>query len=172
MLIDSYDIDFQTPDCQHPSCDELFAKVAVEADLTELITYVNGLVKGEYVTGIPVLTWKEGEHKYALRPHEIAISNLDGRAKGLEEVHRAIDWLNGVWGRRSELTPDHTARKKPGILEVLKVLPRTNCKECGLPSCMGFAGELVAGNKNLDECTPLMEELNAEARKKLVDMGL
>ena len=172
MLIESYVIDFQAPDCQHPSCDELFARVAVEADLTGLIPFVNGLVKGEYIPGIPVLTWREGEHKYALRPREVAISNIDGRERGHQEVKRTLDWLNDVWERRAELEADYTVRKKPGILEVLRLLPGTNCKECGLPSCMGFAGELVAGNKSLDDCAPLLETVNEETRRKLVDLGL
>jgi ArsR family metal-binding transcriptional regulator len=173
MLIEDYDIEFGTPDCQHPSCDELFAKVAVKADITELLPYVNAVIrKGEFTTDVPVLVWVHGGHKYALRPHEVAVSSLDGREKGLEEVRRTIEWLNDIWDRRDELTPDHSAREKPRILDVYKLLPRTNCKECGLPSCMGFAGELVAGNKSLEDCAPLLEEMNDEARRKLLEMGL
>lgn len=172
MLIDSYEVDFQAPDCQHPSCDELVAKVKVMGDLTELIPYVNAVVRGEYIPAIPVLTWKAGPHKYALRPHEIAVNNLRGRDSGLDVIRLIVEWLNGVWDRRDELEPDFSAHEKPAILDVYKLLPRTNCRRCGLPSCMGYAGELVAGNKTLDDCEPLLEEVSEEARRRLIDMGL
>lgn len=172
MLIDSYEVDFQTPDCQHPSCDELFARVKVMADLTELLPYVNALVKGEYIPAIPAITWKAGSHKYALRPHEIAVNNIRGRESGLDDVREIVEWLNGVWERRGEIEPDFTARDRPKVLDVYKLLPRTNCKRCGLPSCMGYAGELVAGNKSLDDCEPLLEEMSAESRRRLIEMGL
>lgn len=172
MLIDSYEVEFQAPDCQHPSCDELLGRVKVMTDLTDLMPYVNALVKGEYIPAIPVLTWRAGNHKFALRPHEIAVNNLQGRDSGLDEVRLIVEWLNGVWDRRAEIEPDFAAHEKPKVLDVYKLLPRTNCRECELPSCMGFAGELVAGNKSLDDCRPLLEEMNAEARRKLIDMGL
>ncbi len=172
MLIDSFDIAFETPDCQHPSCDELRAMVAVEADMTELIPLINALVTGQFLPAVPVITWSEGGHNYALRPHELAVGNLTGRESGLGVIREAIDRLNAVWERRSEITPDYAVREKPKILDVYKLLPKTNCKQCGLPSCMGFAGELVAGNKALDDCTPLLEDMSEEARGKLLDMGL
>lgn len=172
MLIDSYEVEFQSPRCQHPGSDELFAKVRVMTDLADLIPYVNAVVRGEYIPGIPVLTWKAGAHKYALRPREIAVNNLLDRESGLEEIRHIVDWLNDVWERRAEITPDYAAREKPAILDVFKLLPRTNCKKCGLPSCMGYAGELVAGNKSLDDCEPLLEAENGEARRRLADMGL
>jgi ArsR family metal-binding transcriptional regulator len=172
VLIDSFDIEFDTPDCQHPSCDELFARVKVKADLTELIPYVNAVVRGQYLPAVPVVTWKADGRNFALRPHEVAIGDLESRESGLEVIRGTVEWLNGIWERHAELTPDHTVREKPKVLDVYKLLPRTNCKECGLPSCMGYAGELAAGNKSLDGCPPLHEESNREALERLLDMGL
>ena len=43
-------------------------------------------------------------------------------------------------------------------MEVYKLLPKTNCKECGEPNCMGFAMKLVGKKKTLDKCTPLFED--------------
>jgi ArsR family metal-binding transcriptional regulator len=172
MIIDSFDVEFDTPDCQHPSCDELFARVIVEADLTELITYVNAEVRGQYLPAIPVVTWKAAGRNFALRPHEVAIGNLESRESGLEVIRGAVEWLNNIWDRRSELSPDYSVREKPRVLDVYKLLARTNCKECGLPSCMGYAGELAAGNKSLDDCPPLHDESNRESLERLLDMGL
>lgn len=37
-------------------------------------------------------------------------------------------------------------------LEIYKLLPRTNCKECGQPTCLAFAMQLAAGKAALDKC--------------------
>lgn len=40
-------------------------------------------------------------------------------------------------------------------LEVYKVLEKTNCKQCLLPSCLAFAAAIIGGQKNLDDCPHL-----------------
>ncbi len=37
-------------------------------------------------------------------------------------------------------------------LEIFKQLPKTNCKECGQPTCLAFAMQLAAGKASLDAC--------------------
>ena len=51
--------------------------------------------------------------------------------------------------------------KKRGIreispIDVYKLLPRTNCGECGVPNCMAFATRVVNGEAVIDECPPLL----------------
>jgi len=41
------------------------------------------------------------------------------------------------------------------MVQVLKLLPKTNCKECGLPTCMLFATRVMEGIKGADDCPPL-----------------
>lgn len=43
-------------------------------------------------------------------------------------------------------------------IEVYKLLPRTNCKECGEENCMAFATKLVNREVVLDQCLPLVEK--------------
>lgn len=37
-------------------------------------------------------------------------------------------------------------------LEIFKQLPKTNCKDCGQPTCLAFAMQLAAGKASLDQC--------------------
>jgi hypothetical protein len=41
------------------------------------------------------------------------------------------------------------------VLEVLKKLPRTNCGDCGLPTCMAFATQVIKEGEDLDKCPHL-----------------
>ncbi|MFH0977590.1 MAG: acetyl-CoA decarbonylase/synthase complex subunit gamma [Spirochaetota bacterium] len=48
-------------------------------------------------------------------------------------------------------------------IEIYKMLPQTNCKDCGVPTCLAFAMKLAAGQAELDKCP----HVSAESREKL-----
>lgn len=37
-------------------------------------------------------------------------------------------------------------------IEIFKILPRTNCRECGIPTCLAFAAAVFKGDKRLPDC--------------------
>ena len=45
--------------------------------------------------------------------------------------------------------------QQPVLLEVLKLLPKTNCKECSLPTCMACAARVIEGSKDQNDCPPI-----------------
>ena len=48
-------------------------------------------------------------------------------------------------------------------LEIFKLLPKTNCKKCGMPTCLAFAMQLAQKRAKLDACP----DVSQEARQKL-----
>lgn len=157
MLIEDYDVEMATPECDLESS-IYTARVTFESDASEVLPYLNSVVeKGEYLSGVPVLVWKEGSHKYALRPHEIAIGNVDDRGQGLALAGDIIRMINETWERRDTIQPRYESYEKPKVLDVFKLLPRTNCKVCGSATCMAFAAELCESKKELADCPPLLE---------------
>jgi acetyl-CoA decarbonylase/synthase complex subunit gamma len=50
-------------------------------------------------------------------------------------------------------------------IEIFKMLPKTNCKECGLPTCLAFAMALATGKAELDACPYVSDE----AKEKLAE---
>ncbi len=48
-------------------------------------------------------------------------------------------------------------------IEIFKLLPKTNCKECGVPTCLAFAMSLAAGKAELSACPYISDE----AKEKL-----
>ena len=48
-------------------------------------------------------------------------------------------------------------------VEIFKLLPKTNCKKCGFPTCLAFAMKLAQRQASLDACPDVSEE----ARQKL-----
>ena len=48
-------------------------------------------------------------------------------------------------------------------IDIFKKLPKTNCGDCGVPTCLAFAMSLAAGKASLDSCP----HVSAEAREAL-----
>ena len=48
-------------------------------------------------------------------------------------------------------------------IQIFKLLPKTNCGECGVPTCLAFAMNLASGKAELDKCPYVSEE----AKEKL-----
>lgn len=47
-------------------------------------------------------------------------------------------------------------------IEIYKKLPKTNCGECGVPTCLAFAMKLATGQAELASCPYVSEEVKAE----------
>ena len=43
-------------------------------------------------------------------------------------------------------------------LEIYKLLPKTNCRECGFPTCLAFGMKLAAKQADLSACPYVSEE--------------
>ncbi len=52
-------------------------------------------------------------------------------------------------------------------MEVYQLLPKTNCKRCGILTCIAFAVKLVNREKVIDDCPLLLEPRYSEKHKKL-----
>jgi acetyl-CoA decarbonylase/synthase, CODH/ACS complex subunit gamma len=46
-------------------------------------------------------------------------------------------------------------------LQIFKLLPNTNCKKCGYPTCLTFAMKLAAGKETLEKCPDASPEAKA-----------
>ena len=68
-----------------------------------------------------------------------------------------------------------TEKKKAGLkelspIDVYKLLPKINCKECGVDNCMAFATKIVNREMTIDQCPPLLKKENEKAYSKLKEL--
>ena len=47
-------------------------------------------------------------------------------------------------------------------IQIFKLLPKTNCGECGVPTCLAFAMSLATGKAELTACPYVSEEAKAQ----------
>ncbi len=60
--------------------------------------------------------------------------------------------------------------KELSPIDVYKLLPKTNCKECGEENCLAFATKLVNREVTLDKCKPLLAKMQEKAYEQLKEM--
>jgi len=157
MLIDDYDLELFTPPCE-PGAEKWSAIARLTVDISEVLPYLNATLRGAvYNHAAQALTWKKGGRNTAFHPYEIAASNLEDRAEAEQVIKGLIKTLNRTWEKRAEIEPDFEMRQRPTPMALFKLLPGTNCKACGQPTCFTFALKLAAGQQKLEECPPLLE---------------
>ncbi len=170
MLIEKYDLEVLTPPCE-PGAERFSAIARLTTDIREALPYLNATLRGAvYNAGAAAVTWKKGGHNVAFHPYQIAISNVPDREAAIQEVEGLIKLVNRTWERRGEIEPSYEVRRRPGLMEVYKLLPRSNCKACDEVSCFVFANKLVAGHVRLQDCPLLSEPPYAEQQAQLAGM--
>ena len=157
MLIDKYDLEVFTPPCE-PGAERYAARARLMVDISEALPYLNSTLRGAiYHQEAQALTWKKGGHNVAFHAYEIATSNVEDRDGAEKEIKGLIDLVNRTWERRVEIQPDYKTRQRPTSMAIYKLLPQTNCKQCGEPTCYTFALKLTTSQKKIADCRPMFE---------------
>jgi len=143
----------------------------LSGDLTEVFPYLNAdMPAARYNPRGPTLTFMEQHRLITLYDRRVAIAKADD----LEDAWRLMEVVrrraNDVWARRAEIEPSYEAQRRPTLFEIVKVLPRTNCRECGEATCTAFAARLLGGEINLSECQPVWDGEYTHLKEVLVDL--
>lgn len=163
MLLTGYRKEIFRPKC-NPGFESVHCIAHLDQDIGEALPYLNAELGGfEYFRDPPAVTFRVQGKIITVHPREIAVNALKDDA----EADKILQWLqreiNDVWERRDQIQPSYHGTPKPKILEILKLLPKTNCRKCGQPTCMVFASLVAQGVKGPADCP----ELDAASSEKL-----
>ena len=164
MLLNGYKKTIFRPEC-NPSFESVHCIAHLNEDVGEVLPYLNAVLGGtQYFNDPPEVMFHHHGKIIKVGTREIALNAL----KDEQEADRILEWLrseiNQTWKNRNEITPCYTGKTKPKLMEILRLLPRTNCKKCGKPTCMVFAAQVVDGGRGPEHCP----ELTASNRDRLV----
>lgn len=164
MLLSGYTISIIRPECM-PGAQSLHCIARLNENVSEALPYLNTVLGGfEYIRDPPSVTFKTQGKLITVHGRKIAINAL----KDETEAHKIVQWLqheiNDAWENRNHIVPSYKGLPRPRLLEVLKLLPKTNCKKCGQPTCMVFAVQVVEGGRGARDCP----EINDNNRVELI----
>jgi len=170
MLLSDYTLRLVLSDC-NPSSQKLNALVDLSTDISEVLPFLNTVLKGrQYNQEERSLTVKKGGHFITFWPRQIAITKLEDENEARAVTEELMGTLNETYERRGQIKPTYTSRPIPRPLDIFKLLPRKNCKECGEPTCMAFALKLVNDELEWKQCPLLLTKEFETNRQRLMEI--
>ena len=130
----------------------------VDRDISPAFPYLNAVIDGAiYNHHGHTLTFLRGENRISLFPSKITGTKLDDRAAAHEALAWTVNMLNDCWQRKDEIEPNYERRQQLGALDIYKLLPGTNCRQCGQMTCLAFATRLSQQQDNISKCRELLQ---------------
>lgn len=165
MLLEDYRLEIFNSEC-NPGAMAVHCFAHLAEDVGEALPYLNTVLGGfEYIKDPPSVTFKTQGKLITVHSRKIAINALRDEA----EARKIVEWLkreiNDAWENRAHIDPSFEGAPKPRLIEILKLLPKTNCGECAEPTCMVLAARIAEGAKGTEACP----SLDVAAHRKLED---
>ena len=155
MLLKNYSKEIFRPEC-NPGFESVHCIAHLDENIEPVLPYLNAVLGGfEYLKDPPAVIFRSQGKLITVHGDKIAINALRDET----EADKILEWLkreiNEAWQKREHIQPSYEGAPKPKLIEILKRLPKTNCQDCGLPTCMVFAARMAEGIKSPGDCPPL-----------------
>ncbi len=172
MILSGYRIKIFRPDC-NPNFQSVHCLARLDNDIREVLPYLNTVLGGStYTQDPPSVTFKIHGKLITVHSQQIAINAL----RDEEEADKILQWLmqeiNEAWEKRGQIQPSFQGISKPRVLEILKLLPRNNCRQCGQATCLVFSLLVADGAKEPEECPGLNDADKAKLKEYLEPFSL
>jgi ArsR family metal-binding transcriptional regulator len=159
MLLRSYRKKMFRSKC-HSGHESLHCHAHLDQEIGAALPYLLAELDADgFIADPPSLTFKWHGKLVTLHSNLIAINALADATEADNILNLLCDDINDAWERRETIEPRFQLAEKPKLLEILRLLPRTNCGKCAQPSCMAFAGVVAEGGMDEGNCPELSEEL-------------
>ena len=161
MLLESYRLQIFNNECM-PGAMSVQCFAHLDQDVSAALPYLNAELGGfEYIPDPPSVTFRLHGKLLTVHADKIAVNALTDEA----EARKIVEWLkreiNAAWEARNVITPRYEGMPRPQVIRILACLPRTNCRECGEPTCMVFATRVAEGVKDSGDCPALTPDARA-----------
>jgi DNA phosphorothioation-dependent restriction protein DptG len=143
----------------------------ISDEIHEVFPYLNAVLKGcIYNHPALTLTIKKDGKLFTLHAHHITLAKIEDEKEAEEILGWLKNLINETYEKRDRIEPSFSKGEELKALDIFKLLPGTNCKGCGEPSCLAFAVKLVGRNIEIRKCDPLFSEKYREKRNVLVEL--
>ncbi|MFC1513169.1 (Fe-S)-binding protein, partial [Thermodesulfobacteriota bacterium] len=148
---------------------QLGAHFEVAKNLAPLFPYINSSIEGaQYFAQPERIQCIFAEVQCTLYSHAIIAAGFNNHEQARIFGEKLLHFLNELFAKRNSLTPNHRQVKNLSALDIYKILPQTNCAQCGLPSCLAFASALSKGKGASSQCPDFAQPMEKKAVYQIV----
>ncbi len=121
----------------------VMAMFQFEDDISFLFPYINAVAQKAELYDTPALIRFVYKDVYCVvYPERCIASPFSDREEAKKFRESLVEYLNGILQKKDEIIPKFKVFKKIAVTDILRLLPKTNCKKCGFQSCVAFAAML------------------------------
>jgi ArsR family metal-binding transcriptional regulator len=169
MLLNSCKITRILPCIADPEKIRVIAEVSDE--IHEVFPYLNAIIKGcIYNHPALTLTLRNEEKLITLHANHVTMTLIEDEKEAQEILNWLKDLINQTYQNRHQIEPNYSEGDQLKPSDIQKLLPGTNCKECGFRTCLAFAFKLVDQKIEISKCIPLFSNQFKEKRKVLLEI--
>lgn len=150
-----------------PESVELNALVQLQDDISSVFPYLNAEVRRcNYNHEAKLLDFMYQGHIITIEPLHMKVTGLKDENQAKQVIEYIMNLVNGTWDRRESIEPIFEYVRPATPLQLLALLPKTNCGKCEEPTCLAFALKVINEQKTLEGCTELNEPDMSEKAKR------
>jgi DNA-binding CsgD family transcriptional regulator/ArsR family metal-binding transcriptional regulator len=146
------------------------ASFRLDQDVRPLFPYINALLDD-------ALFYEKPEHvRFLFKGYRCFLYQnitvayfFDSKTAAKEFASGVIDFLNSIYDQKENIKPNYNQIKQVPIIDIMRILPKTNCKECGFLTCMAFAAALIKGKVTAQTCPSLASPISESAEYPIFD---
>jgi ArsR family metal-binding transcriptional regulator len=158
MILKSYNLEIFNNECM-PGAMTVQCYAHLDQDVSRALPFLNAALGGfQYTRQPPSVSFRAHGKLISVSGRRIAVNAL----KDEDEAGKIVAWIqreiNAAWENRQTIEPRYEGTPKVQVIEILKLLPMTNCRQCGAPTCMVFATQVADGAKTAADCPPMEEK--------------
>jgi DNA-binding CsgD family transcriptional regulator/ArsR family metal-binding transcriptional regulator len=121
----------------------MIAEFKLAADVSCLAPYINAVgEQAVYFEKPPYIRFMLDGFLCTIYQDSGAAAAFSDRPQALAFMERLLVFLNDIDLRKDSIEPNHRRFRPISVLDIFRLLPRTNCRECGYATCMAFAAAL------------------------------
>lgn len=152
------------PDVENPRSKIWSASFRLDQDVSRLFPYINAILDEALYYEKPAhVRFLWNGYRCFLYPDMVAAHFFETKTAAKDFIAGFIDFLNGVEDQKKNTKPNHERIKPIPIIDILRILPKTNCRECGYLTCMAFAAAVMKGKAAADKCPGLALPISENA---------
>lgn len=146
------------------------AKFKLGCDLQELFPYLNSEIDGSHYYRNPeYIKFMHAERLCILYSQEGAFTSVKDHGDAISFLWTLLALLADVARRSVEITPDFRRYSSASPVDIYRLLPGNNCKECGYDTCLAFASALSRQYVSKNSCPHLPNPVEEKSTYVVVD---
>jgi len=155
-------------DHHHPGSGRYAVRITSSDDISVSFPYLNTVLDDTlFDRDSNILIGVHDHRRYAFRPHEIQGGMVTEPSEASTIADEVVELVNRVWREHERITPSFKERKLPTVYDIYKLLPGTNCRNCGYSTCLACAADIRNGVIPLERC-PLLSKPEYKQNKERI----